>query len=154
MIVEFVCINAEARKKLSAVIIFGQQAVDVGALNIAGRITGTLRLAVNTKHRSFGVGEWAAWSTEPIGDVVGEEFIVQFRATSEKLEGYFWRPDSPGNVTFVERQNLEGGEFAPRLAINGSDATYHEIWISTEPFPLPMPGTSSRFSSRRSPPRR
>lgn len=116
---------------------------DISGAGFAGvGVTGAKWASVFARDEAFGVGDQFESTTVPIGDMVGEEFVVQFQATPGKLTGHFWRPDAPGEFITVERTSDSGATFEPRLVNNAADETFHEVWVSTEPLPLPVPGTS------------
>lgn len=94
------------------------------------------------RDNSFVVGEGSMWKNTPIDELKGKEVVVQVRVSPEKIDGQFWLPDEPGDFISSERPNNAGGAFVPLLANIGSDATFHEVWMSTEPLPLPVQGTS------------
>ena len=72
------------------------------------------------------------------GETFGEPFVVQLDYSADALTGYFWRPDAPTEVTTIQRSRpFSDSPGVPRFANNGTDTTYHAIWISPSPLPLP-----------------
>ena len=74
----------------------------------------------------------------PEGEITDDPFIVQLDFTEDELTGYFWRPESPRDVTTIQyQQNFSVSDGPLRLANNGTDVTYHDIWVSDSHIPLP-----------------
>lgn len=72
------------------------------------------------------------------GEVFDDPFVVQLDFSPEALIGHFWRPETPTEVTTIERsRSFATSPGEPRFANNGTDSTYHQIWISRTPLPLP-----------------
>ena len=84
----------------------------------------------------FGVGQNFAPDKVgiPDGAVFGDPFVVQLDFSQDRLTGHFWRPDSPTDVTTIDYSRSFSRNVGPlRLANNGTDTTYHAIWISHLP---------------------